>query len=198
MIRPVAVLALAAMISALPAPLEAAPKGGKRKEKPPSAGSQPAREAPVPARPPSPAPAAPAPGQADAEAGKSAGSKVPLPAAAPASPPPAEHGPDPVAKAGAEAAAARGDDAEYNRRLVPLAIRMGILGKGAGPADMTPEVMNRMIDAHVMRDAIRAGLLPANAVPSQVTAEIRAAMRKGGFFVHYFPDGSVNPNYGGK
>jgi hypothetical protein len=72
---------------------------------------------------------------------------------------------------------------------------MGLLKPGAPPSALTPEVLNRMIDAHVLKDAILHGLLPANATPAQVTPEIRAVMKKGGYFIHYYPDGSVNPNY---
>ena len=96
------------------------------------------------------------------------------------------------------AAAAMGNDAEYNRRLHAQAVRMGLLKPGSSPSSLTPEVMNRMIDAHVLKDAIRHGLLPADAKPAQVTPAVRAKMKKGGYFVHYYPDGSVNPNYGGR
>jgi hypothetical protein len=75
---------------------------------------------------------------------------------------------------------------------------MGLLKPGAPPSALTHEVMNRMIDVHVLKDAIRHGLLPANAPPSRVTPELRAVMKKGGYLVHYYPDGSVNPNYGKK
>jgi hypothetical protein len=186
MIKRVAVLLAATLLFAAPAPSDGAPKSRRKApdRKPPAASESRKIESPAPP---------PAPDNVPLPADNGIRAQLPAASDAPAAPTPAalpEPPPDP--------SAALGDDAEYNRRLVVQAVRAGLLKEGATAASLTPDVLNRMIDAHVLKDAIRHGLLPTNAVPSQVTPEIRAVMKKGGYFVHYYPDGSLNPNYGGK
>ncbi len=187
MIKRAAVLAVAAILLSVSTPASAAPKSQKKKVKEsPEASPSKAVELARPAR--SPDNVVPA---GDNGAKMAADADPPHPVApGPSAQPKAQDIPE------ESATAVLGNDAEYNRRLLARAIRMGLLKKGAAPAALTPEILNRMIDAHVLKDAIRHGLLPANGTPAQVTPEIRAVMKKGGYFVHYYPDGSVNSNYG--
>lgn len=188
MIKRVAVVVAATLLLAAPDPSDGAPKSLRKAPtpKPPTGPISRKIESP-----PTPVPdnvPLPADNGIRALLPPASGSLATLPRSAPSPPP--ESSPDrPVAP---------GNDAEYNNRLVAQAVRAGILKEGATVAALTPDVLNRMIDAYVLKDAVRHGFLPANAVPAQVTPEIRAVMKKGGVFVHYYPDGSVNPNYGGK
>lgn len=189
MIKRVAVVVAATLLLAAPDPSDGAPKARRKasKPKPPPASDARKIESPVP-------PAVPDNVPLPADNGIRA--LLPPAPGSPGAPSPAPAAPSP--EPSLLPSAALGNDAEYNRRLVTRAVQAGIIKEGATVAALTPEVLNRMIDVHVLKDAIRHGLLPANAEPSQVTPEIRAVMKRGGYFVHYYPDGTVNPNYGGK